>query len=121
MICTPAMLDEDPNASCTCPEGTVYMRDKNRCVDKSTMCGPGTQWVDADNACVPLQKYMSQAQIAAATRAGVLPGTTPSRPAYRAPAVPAGPTPSKYASAWVIGGIAVAGVVFAAALASKQA
>ena len=35
------------------------------------MCGTGTQWVDADNACVPITKYMSPAQISAAQKAGV--------------------------------------------------
>jgi len=100
-----------------------------RCKDKSTLCGTGTQWVDKDQACVPLTKYMSTEQIKAATKAGIdLTGkgapvvivTTPVR-------VTASPPPkSMFASLfgganamWLIGGAAV-GIGLLSVMARQQ-
>jgi hypothetical protein len=104
------------------------------CRDKSVMCGPGTQWVDQDNGCVPLTKYMSQAQIAAAVKAGVDltgGGPPPQIVVAKAPVAaprtvaPSAAAPSKLASMfsganapWIIGGAAV--VLVGLAVASKK-
>jgi hypothetical protein len=109
------------------------------CRDKSVLCGPGTQWVDADKGCVPLTKYMSAAQIAAAVKAGVDltgGGAVPLVPQQQvitkaAPRVsPAGPTaPTKPmvasffsgpAAPWVMGAVAL-GIVGLAYASHKKA
>jgi hypothetical protein len=104
------------------------------CRDKSVLCGPGTQWVDADNGCVPLTKYMSAAQIAAAVAAGVNLTGGAAAPQQQvitkaaprpSPAAPAGPV--KVASffngpavPWVMGAVAL-GIVGLAYAGHKKA
>jgi hypothetical protein len=122
-----------------CGADSVLVTDADgvgHCRDKSVMCGPGTQWVDQDGGCVPLTKYMSAAQIAAAVKAGVdLTGGGPppqivvaKAPSAPKPMVPSSSaaSPSKLASMfsgpnapWIIGGIAVA-VLGLAAVSRKK-
>lgn len=62
-------LDDD-SQTCVCNSKDDVMIG-GKCKDKSTLCGAGTQWVDKDQACVPLTKYMSPEQIKAAQKAGI--------------------------------------------------
>lgn len=68
--CPVAAHWDDALNTCVCNSRDDIMVG-GRCKDKSTLCGPGTQWVDKDQACVPLTKYMSPQQIEAAKRAGI--------------------------------------------------
>lgn len=112
--CTSNQHFDDNSQSCVCNSSDNIMVG-GVCKDKSTMCGPGTQWVDADQACVALTKYMSQAQIDAAKKAGVdLTGkgtvivTAPIK--ITAPAPPKSTLASLFGGAngmWLVGGAAV--------------
>jgi hypothetical protein len=115
---------------CVCTSSDSVMIN-GQCRDKSVLCGPGTQWVDADKACVPLTKYMAPSQIAAAIQAGInLTGGGPQPAAAVAtrPAVVPAAAPSPFATLasvltgpsapWVIGGLAVG--VLGLALLSKS-
>jgi len=68
--CPVASHYDEGSGSCVCNSRDDLMVG-GRCKDKSTLCGAGTQWVDKDQACVPLTKYMSPEQIKAATKAGI--------------------------------------------------
>lgn len=68
--CPAGQQMDDSSGTCVCKSKDDVMIG-GKCKDKSTLCGAGTQWVDKDQACVPLTKYMSPAQIEAAKRAGV--------------------------------------------------
>lgn len=114
-VCPVASHWDDASGSCVCNSKDDIMVG-DRCKDKSTLCGPGTQWVDKDQACVPLTKYMSPEQIKAATKAGVdLTGkggqvivATPIK--ITAPAPPKSSLASLFGGAngvWLVGGAAV--------------
>jgi len=123
--CSPGSHWNENSQQCECGEDSILVN--GQCRDKSVMCGPGTQWVDSDKACVPITKYMSQAQIAAAVKANVpavLLATTGSA-APRPVAVAARPAPATTTAAkkgllagifggpnapWIIGGLAVGAV-----------
>jgi hypothetical protein len=89
---------DDGSQTCVCNSKDDIMV-SGRCKDKSTLCGAGTQWVDQDQACVPLTKYMSPAQIEAAKRAGIdLTGKGATAPVATTSSVPAPAPKSMLAS-----------------------
>jgi hypothetical protein len=120
--CTPGSHWNPDSNQCECGEDSILVN--GQCRDRSVMCGPGTQWVEADKACVPITKYMSPAQIAAAVKANVpavLIATTgsatprPAAVATRPPATVAAPAKKGLLAGmfsgpnapWIIGGLAV--------------
>jgi hypothetical protein len=120
--CPPGRHWDDDASRCICGEDSIDVG--GVCKDQSTMCGPGTQWVDADKACVALTKYMSSAQIAAAVKAGV-DLTGKGAGAQQVPIRTATVTPPSLApkkslmsifgpnTPYIIGGIAAGGLVLA--------